>query len=72
MKKLSVATFAEQAIARAETRLISVPALVSEIRAAVPECEHTDDELAHLISVIAVSRGLNLSFVRPVGFEVIG
>lgn len=68
MKKLSVAAFAEQAIASRGTKLISVPALVSEIRAAVPQCEHTDDELAQLISAIAVSQGRNLSFVRPAGY----
>ncbi len=69
MKKLSVAALAEQAIASSGKRLISVPTLVSDLRTALPECEHTDEELAHLVSVIAVSKGLNLSFVRIGGFE---
>ncbi len=69
MKRTSVAAFAEQAIAHSANRLISVPSLVSSIRQAMPACEHTDDELAHLVSVIAVSKGLSLSFIRPVGFE---
>lgn len=65
MKKMSVAAFAEQAITRGGRNMISVPALVGDIRTAVPDCEHTDDELAHLVTVIAISRGCNLSFVRP-------
>lgn len=71
MKKLSVAAFAEKAIASRGAKLVSVPELVSEIRAAVPQCEHTDDELAHLVSVIAVSQGRNLSFVRPAGYDLV-
>jgi hypothetical protein len=70
VKRVSVAAFAEEAIATRGNRLISVPGLVSEIRSALPDCEHTDDELAQLVSVIAVSKGLSLSFVRPKGFEL--
>ena len=69
MSKLSVAAFAEQAIASSGRRLISVPALVSDIRTALPDCEHTDEELAHLVAVIAVSRGYDLSFLRPQGWD---
>jgi len=69
VKKISVAALAEQAIASSGKRLISVPTLVSDIRMALPECEHTDEELAQLVSVIAVSRGLNLSFLRHPGFD---
>ena len=64
MKKISVAAFAEEAIAKGGRRLVSVPATVMQIRKAIPDCEHTDEELAHLVSVIAVSRGCDLSFVR--------
>lgn len=69
-KKLSVAAFAEQAIGKRERRLIVVPALISNIRQAIPDCEHTDDELAQLISVIAVTRSCSLSYMRPEGFEM--
>ncbi|MEO3385610.1 hypothetical protein [Mesorhizobium sp. CAU 1741] len=71
MKNTSVAAFVEQAIAKRGKRLISVPALVSELRSAKPDCEHTDDELSHLITVIAISKGCNLSFMRPKGFDAV-
>lgn len=70
MKKVSVAAFAEKTIAKGSRRLIVVPALISDIRRTIPDCEHTDDELAQLISVIAVSKSCNLSFARAEGFEI--
>jgi hypothetical protein len=69
VKHVSVASFAEQIIAGSRTRLISVPNVVSGIREKLPDCEHTDDELAQIVAMIAVSRGCQLSFVRPHGFE---
>lgn len=70
MSRVSVAALAEEAIARVGNRLICVPSLVVELRKAVPDCEHTDEELAHLIAMIAISKGCNLSFLRPHGFPV--
>lgn len=64
MKRVSVATLAEEAIARDGNRLISVSSLVLDLRKAVPDCEHTDEELAHLVAMIAISKGCNLSFRR--------
>ncbi len=71
MNNISVAAFVEQAIARGGKRLISVPNMVSELRLAKPDCEHTDDELAHLITVIAINKGCDLSFMRPKGFDAV-
>jgi hypothetical protein len=70
VKRVSVAAFAEKAITSWGGGMISVPGLVSEIRKALPECEHTDDELAQLVSVIAVSKGRSLSFMRPSGLDL--
>jgi hypothetical protein len=69
-KRLSVAAFTEQAIRRGDKRLIVVPELISDIRRTIPDCEHTDEELAQLISVIAVSRSCSLSFMKPEVFGV--
>ena len=71
MHKPSVASFAEQFIAGSKTRLISVPAVVSGIREQLPDCEHTDEELSQIVSMIAVNRGRQLSYIRPRGFELV-
>jgi len=63
VKVISVAALAERAVADGG-RMISVPRTVSLLREAMPSCEHTDDELAHLVAIIAVSKGRDLSFVR--------
>ena len=68
MNRISVAALAEEAIAKGGARLISVPSLVLDLRKAVPDCEHTDEELAQLVAMIAISKGCNLSFLRPHGF----
>lgn len=67
LKKLSVASFAEQIIGDSRARLISVPMVVSGIRERLPDCEHTDQELAQIVSMIALSKGRNLSFMPPRG-----
>lgn len=64
MRKPSVASFAEQIITGSKSRLISVHTVVSGIRDQLPECEHTDEELAHVVSMIALSKGCDLSFLR--------
>lgn len=69
MKQVSVAAFAEQIIADSKAGLISVPNVVSDIREHLPHCEHTDEELAQIVSMIAISKGRQLSFIRPHGFE---
>ena len=63
MKVISVAALAERAITQGG-RMISIPRTVSALREALPSCEHTDEELAQLVAIIAVSRGRDLSFVR--------
>lgn len=63
MKVVSVAALTEQAIAKGG-RMISVPSMVSWLRAMQPLCEHTDDELSHLVAIIAISKGRDLSFIR--------
>lgn len=70
MKKLSVAAFAEELITTGGKRLISVPGMVETLRTTYPECEHNDDELRQLVSMIAVSKGCDLAFNRPRGFDV--
>lgn len=70
LNRISVAALAEEAIARGGNRLISIPSLVVDLRKAVPDCEHTDEELAQLIATIAISKGCNLSFLRPQAFPV--
>lgn len=69
VKRISVASFAEQAIAESRSRLISVPNVVAGIRERIPGCEHTDEELAHIVSMIAINRGCQLSYVRAIGYE---
>lgn len=72
MHKPSVASFAEKIITGSKSGIISVPSVVTGIRQQLPECEHTDEELAHVVSMIALSKGRNLSFVRPKGYEIEG
>lgn len=69
MKKVSVAALVELAIAKGGKRMISVPAMVSQLRQAAPGCEHTDEELRDLVAMIAISKGCNLSFIRPPDFD---
>lgn len=64
VKRPSVAALAEAAVASAG-KVVCVPLVAEALRRALPSCEHTDEELAHIVAVIAVSRGRNLSFVRP-------
>jgi hypothetical protein len=63
LKANSVAAIAEKAIV-GSGRVVSVPRLVRELRRCVPDCEHTDEELAHLVAVIAIAQGRTLSFLR--------
>lgn len=72
MKTVSVAAIVEEAIGRGGKRLISVPAMITRLRDAVPDCEHTDDELAHLVSIIAISKGCDLSFVGRQALDPVG
>jgi len=69
VKRVSVAAFAEQIIADSKAALISVPNVVSDIREHMPDCEHTDEELAQIVTMIAINKGRQLSFIRPQGFE---
>lgn len=64
MHRPSVASFAEQFIVGSKTRLISVPVVVSGIRQHLPDCEHTDEELAEIVSMIAINKGYDLSFLH--------
>jgi hypothetical protein len=63
LKVLSVAALAEQVVA-SSGRIVSVPHTVRHLRSVLPACEHTDEELAQLVSMIAIRRGRNLSFIR--------
>jgi hypothetical protein len=71
VKRISVASFAEQIIDSSKAKMISVPQVVAGIREKLPDCEHTDEELSQIVSMIAVNRGRQLSYIRPRGFELV-
>lgn len=53
-------------LAREKTSLpLSTRAAVEYLKTAVPECEHTDDELVQLVAISAVRHGRPLAFDGP-------
>jgi hypothetical protein len=61
-RKISAAELVEQVVLEGKGRVISTSDLTFAIREAIPDCEHTDDELAQLIAAIAIQHGCNVSF----------
>ena len=53
----------EDAVARGG-RVISVPRTVSLLREANPAWEHSDEELAQIVAMVAIRMGRDLSFIR--------
>lgn len=70
MSKTSVARLVEWSLTSKGKRVVSIPDIVHSIRASLPACEHTDEELAELIAAIAVRRGCDVSFKRSPALEV--
>jgi hypothetical protein len=69
-QKLSVAELIEQTVLEGKGRIVSTADLMFLVRAALPECEHDDEELTQLIAAIAIRNGCNISFGTHPGAEL--
>lgn len=63
-RKVSVASFIEDNIIGTSRKIVSTSDMIHAVRSAFPACEHTNDELAQLIAMLAIRMGRNVNFNR--------
>jgi hypothetical protein len=63
-RKVSVASFIEDNITGTSRKIVSTSEMIHAVRSAFPACEHTNDELAQLIAMLAIRMGRNVNFNR--------